>query len=601
MTFSKKTNRMRTQKIEVKTFLPFLLALFILTGCDSQVNEPPAEPGTHLIHITSRSGADIALPVHCYIFEDNTLYRIIRNVTSPFVLTLPAAPQVFFYAGETEPSGLAAVETGKTRLNDFLALRTDEGAPLEFYTETLFNPEGNGNYDVALTIGAARIDVDASSSHLLQIDSISIENAPASTLLFPDGNTLSSSPTTKKTGKRLSPGKSLYEDILRLYETDTPVRFTIEGSYDGVPLTFETSLLKVVRNHRYTLKVTRAGAEMEGIFVEDKWLEIDTIQASPNADEPLFIDVEHSTFPESTKVDESRRSLTVPYTGGDLVLAFSADTKVDFESIIDEENNLQVDGTEEVQRENGKIITKYRIHVTGQGENTLPYPTTLNPKSVLRQYSTSKITLIVDSPPLYIREVTLGGKTWMAFNSLSGNMKEQVYPIKGYSIEEMYNREWVATRGALFRKDEAACPEGYRLPTTLEVRELFGLSYSAGGGSVPNSWTYGNETITATQITPTNSEVEIDGVKFTAKYLRLEGSKGDIMYIPFGGVKSTPEASVTAYGKDFRWWTSDMSDIPSLVWSLYCGNLAPTESETKAVVTREVDKAVPSYVRCIKK
>lgn len=592
---------MRTRKTAIRTFLPCLFALLILTGCDSEMNQQPAEPGTHLIRITSRSGVDISSPVHCYIFEGNTLYRIIRDVTSPFLLTLPETPHVFFYAGETEPSGLARVETGKTRLNDFLSLRTDEGSLLEFYTAPLSAPEENGNYEVALTIGAARIDVDASSSDLLQIDSISIENAPASTLLFSDGNTLSSSSTTKKTGKRLPPGKSVYEDILRLYETDAPVRFTIEGSYDGVPLTFETSLPKVVRNHLYTLKMTGAGAQMEGIFVEDKWSETDTIQSSPNADEPLFIDVEHSDFPKGTKVDESRRSLTVPYTGGDLVLAFSADTKVDFESIIDEENNLQVDMTEEVQRENGKIITKYRIHVTGQGENTLPYPTTLKPKSVLRQYSTSQITLIVDSPPLYIREVTLGGKTWMAFNSLSGNREEQIYPMKGYNVEEMYNREWRATRGALLRKDEAACPEGYRLPTKEELEELFGIYSGPGGGNIPGSWQYGGETITATQITPTDSEMEIDGTKFTAKYIRLEGSKGDIMFIPMGGVKITNESSVIAYGRNFRWWTSNMSDTPSMAWSLYCDNFSNMETDVRGVAMVDVDKEVPSYVRCIKK
>lgn len=610
---------MEKRHILINYYLAIAFASLVTASCSGQLDENPSANETVQFHVSAPTGKNLTMELNYYIFQEGTLDKKGHGLISPFHLSVPKGARVFFFAGEMQPIALSTVETGKTTLDEFLGIRTEKNqAPSEFYTGDLTRTDDSA-YNIPLTIGEAQIDLDVTSSKLLHINNIRIENASASTLLFLQESPKSLTPKMDQTQEFNPPVKGKKENILRIYESDTPVSFSVNGEYDGVPLSFRTSLPQVLRNTKYTLKVMNSGAEMTGFFSVDQWSETDTVNTGTNADEKLLIDMKHSVFPEGTVVSESRQSLNVPYTGGDVTLAFMAESAVDFESIIDDLSNMQIDLLE-VRREEDKILTRYRIRVKGQGENTLPYPTVLNVKSILRQHSTNIITLIVGAPPLYIREVTLGGVTWMAFNARSHNTEDQIYPIKGYSVEEMYNYEWLTSLGGLFQHGRnymyvpwesginnqgnqadnhqwtdaknTPCPEGYRIPTTAELRSLFGN----GTGMVPGGWNYNGERITASEVTASNSQININGVTGVAKYLKLSGARGGKMYIPYGGSKSSisPSSKDPLFEQGFRLWGSETAS------SLYYGDPTGLGGSIKIFSSGGINRESYCYVRCIK-
>lgn len=616
---------MKRTYINKNGYLAIMLILVILSACKGQTDEEmTSSDGTALFQISDRLGETSDREISYYTFKDNMLYKTGHGLVSPFRLSVPPNARVFFFSGETEPAGLAAVATGKTTLDEFLAIRTEESEyPVDFYTGSLLRTD-NSAYRIPLSIGVAQIDMDATSSDLLRISSIHIENVPASTLLFSQEHPASSTSKVARTYEFTPPAGGKKENIFRIYESNTPVIFSVEGEYDGIPLSFKASLPQVSRNTKYTLKVMNAGTEVTVFFSIDEWTQTDTVNTAAHADEKLLIDMEHSVFPAGTVVSDSRQSLDVPYTGGDITLAFMAESAVDFESVIDELSNLQT-SLPEVRREDDRILTKYHIHVKGQGDNTLPYMTTLNVKSVLRQHSTNNISLIVGCPPLYIREVTLGGRTWMNFNARSRTPDDQIYPMKGYDVEGMYKHEWLNTLGGMFQygrnyiyvpwesgvdnqgnqtvdlpwmeAKNTPCPEGYRIPTATELFQLLG-----NGSGVPGSWDYNGERITASEVIASNDTVKINGVSGVAKFLKLAGAGGGCMYIPYGGTKSSisPSPEDPKFEQGFRLWCADDERKDGQAMSIYYGNLIQAETPIKSVKLSEISKKSYAYVRCIK-
>lgn len=50
-----------------------------------------------------------------------------------------------------------------------------------------------------------------------------------------------------------------------------------------------------------------------------------------------------------------------------------------------------------------------------------------------------------------IETVEMGGSIWMAFNARSRDLEDQVYPLDGTTVEEMYRNGWVSSIGGLFQ------------------------------------------------------------------------------------------------------------------------------------------------------
>lgn len=620
----KKLFKMKKSYILISYCLIIVFISMMTQACNERMGEDVPTSSMSLLQINDRTGNPLGMPFNYYMFKEDKLYKMGRGLTSPFRLSAPQGTRMFFFAGEAEPASLLAVEIGKTTLDEFLEIRTENHeSPVRFYTGSMERTESS-SYSIPLSIGEARIDLDATSSDLLRIKNVRIENGAATTLLFPQGKLSGSASKVEQTQEFNPPVEGRKENIFRIYESDTTVIFNVKGEYDGIPVEFKASLPQVIRNTKYTLKVLKAGAQMTGFFSVDQWQQTDTINTGTHADEKLLIDTEHSVFPEGTEVSESRQSLSVPYTGGEVILAFKAESMVDFESIIDELSNLQTDLID-TKREDDKILTRYRIRVAGQGENTLPYTTILNVKSVLRQHSTSIVSLIVGAPPLYIREVTLGGVTWMAFNARSRNPEDQIYPMKGYDVENMYNHEWLNTLGGMFQygrnylyvpwesgvnnqgnqignipwteAEKTPCPQGYRIPAGNELFKLFGNGIS----KVPGSWDYNGETITASEVTATDNQININGVIGVAKYLKLAGSRGGCMYIPYGGFKSviSPSLKDPIFKRGFRLWCSE-SDDEGKASIIDYQKFVEIDTDVKFIHLDKTEQEAYCYVRCIK-
>lgn len=50
-----------------------------------------------------------------------------------------------------------------------------------------------------------------------------------------------------------------------------------------------------------------------------------------------------------------------------------------------------------------------------------------------------------------IETVEIGGNVWMAFNARSRDLDDQIYPLDGATIEDMYRTSWINTVDGLFQ------------------------------------------------------------------------------------------------------------------------------------------------------
>ena len=50
-----------------------------------------------------------------------------------------------------------------------------------------------------------------------------------------------------------------------------------------------------------------------------------------------------------------------------------------------------------------------------------------------------------------IETVEMAGSVWMAFNARSSDLEDQIYPLDGATVEDMYRTSWINTVGGLFQ------------------------------------------------------------------------------------------------------------------------------------------------------
>ena len=165
-----------------------------------------------------------------------------------------------------------------------------------------------------------------------------------------------------------------------------------------------------------------------------------------------------------------------------------------------------------------------------------------------------------------IETVEMGGSTWMAFNARSRDLEDQVYPLDGATVEEMYHTGWISSIGGLFQygrkymyvpwqgyspsnnlgnqtadapwqnDTHMPCPEGYRVPTRSELNSLL-----PKGQEIPGTYTAGNgEKITATLHIGEGTLTTPTGVTGTQHYVKFTSEDtGRYLIIPLAGGKAT--------------------------------------------------------------
>lgn len=602
--------------------LQFYFVLFILIVSCTDFDHNPIKDSERStlqqFQLTPHTESGVKLSdVNCYLFRNGIFYERYANLdisgTGNIGFNIPAHSELYFLANITEPSQLATMQKGVTTSDEFFSFHTPveeehtaTRAPSKFYSAKV-NPDvmSSSPFIVTLESSLSRIDIDATDAKgSIKIERIYTRSASKTTSYFsPEGlshkiDSCSYSHTfdTPETGK--------VEDLFRIYESDAPVTFVIEATYGDKPIGISTRIKKVKRNKIYKIRIQSAGMEVQTNIETEDWKMGDEIPTIEGEGTSIKIDAAHSMLPDGITMDASRTSVNIPYTGtSDLELSFLTDGELE---LIGMEGWATLRPM--VRRLEGKYLTSYRIEVL-PNSSQLTSCATLDFKSTSGgQNSYGKITLNTLPYPYRIREVTIGGRTWMAFNlGETESIFDQLYPESfGYSeIEELYIKDWKNSLGYFYQWTDNPCPEGYRLPTKIELRDLLSgdPNSTTGGGLIPGRWWCNGEYINSKILTASSGIVTIDGVNATPRYLELKNDAGTAIYFPLAGMKSTAMGKPD-YGNSLYLWSSDTAGTnDALSFKLDYGNFTDANSgEIESIPEPEFRLSKEAYasVRCVK-
>lgn len=563
--------------------------------------------------------------LNAYLFIDDMLAKVERNISvDGGTLTMDVMPEaeIYFLANLEEPAPLQMVQTGRTGLSDFLALRSaekeNEETSLFFSGSCRITDLKSDVHRINLQRSVAQIDLDTSAGERILVTRIIVREASGSTTLFPSINL--SSPVTRRIYdiKYETPVCSM-ENVFRLYESNVPVDISVYVEYNGNPAVVNLSLHEVRRNFKYTIRLTEIEATIRGAIQLVPWIDNGNIEAAPDPNGKIYLSKEYSELPEGIDINEN--IISVSDKGGEMILAFISDVQTELVSMEGQSDSFKME-PREVESMDKNVITKFWLGIAKQKEGRMGYQVTLRMKQKGQQflYDTFLVNVAVNQIP----EVTIGGVTWMAFNATTRNLEDQVYLPDGTTVEDMYNKSWESIIGGLFQwgriymyppglsgssnagKQEqnipwaadthVPCPDGYRLPTRAEMRALLPPLQR-----LPGEYMYNGERIEATLITGDPAIAHIDKAVGETRTLRLESETGTVLYIPLAGDKMDITTASPELGAGFTLWTSENDG--AVDGSAWVGQYWPGKNGDSAIISPDTQSETEwcAYVRCVKK
>lgn len=563
--------------------------------------------------------------LNAYLFIDDMLAKVERNISvDGGTLTMDVMPEaeIYFLANLEEPAPLQMVQTGRTGLSDFLALRSaekeNEETSLFFSGSCRITDLKSDVHRINLQRSVAQIDLDTSAGERILVTRIVVREASGSTTLFPSINL--SSPVTRRIYdiKYETPVCSM-ENVFRLYESNVPVDISVYVEYNGNPAVVNLSLHEVRRNFKYTIRLTEIEATIRGAIQVVPWIDNGNIEAAPDPNGKIYLSKEYSELPEGIDINEN--IISVSDKGGEVILAFISDVQTELVSMEGQSDSFKM-APREVESMDKNVITKFWLGIAKQKEGRMGYQVTLRMKQKGQQflYDTFLVNVAVNQIP----EVTIGGVTWMAFNATTRNLEDQVYLPDGTTVEDMYNKSWESIIGGLFQwgriymyppglsgssnagKQEqnipwaadthVPCPDGYRLPTRAEMRALLPPLQR-----LPGEYMYNGERIEATLIIGDPAIAHIDKAVGETRTLRLESETGTVLYIPLAGDKMDITTASPELGAGFTLWTSENDG--AVDGSAWVGQYWPGKNGDSAIMSPDTQSETEwcAYVRCVKK
>lgn len=610
-------------------------------SCTGEPEKAEADGGitaTRYFKFTLQGASGTALTdINGYLFRKGIFQKAYRNVTAGSdgrtSLNVPANSELYFLAGIPEPSQLGGMQEGVTTRETFLSYHTpvddahtSTSAPTLFYSGRCMPDIAGSDFIIPMQGSRARVDLDVTEADGVTISHIYTRSAAQTTSYFSDG-VLSHPEENCGYSRTFSPAESgRVENVFSMYESDSPVTFFIEGIYGDAPIAISTPVAQVKRNKIYRIRIQSMGMNVVGNIIAEDWKTGDEITATEDENGSIKVSRQYSYLPGSS-LDKTGSVVTIPYSGATgLILAFLTEEPLRLESI---EGIVDINAPE-VSDADGKVLTKYTCNFPENNTQLMPCAT-LNLKSTLNgQTVRGKITLNIASYPYKMPEVVMGGLTWMAFNSTSGKVTDQIYPeFYGYdTVQEVYDRQFMDVMGKLFRYDHlkpydpwkpgdtpwqqeagegdrelpwsdtanVPCPNGYRLPTPMEMKGLMNAYWEEMlAGPIPGSWTFNGDKITGRIVLM--QDIQLDK-PYKLKFLELTNQKGVVLYFPFGAMKSNGNtAQYPDFGSSLVLWTSESSGNVKA----YALKLLYETPYTIANAGEELDKGDLAYVRCVKK
>lgn len=594
-------------------------AIFLLfTSCDNieERETESADSSFRQFRFISGPLSDTGLTnINCYLFRKGIFYKRYADITlsenGSSGFNVPSNAELYFLTNIAEPPQLAGMKEGVTTREEFLSYHTPAveehsatRAPSVFYSAKV-NPDiAQSSFNVSLGVSLSRIDLDVSDATGMKIERIYTRSAAGTTSYFSSGSLSHPTASSSYSFTFDPPETGKAEDVFRVYESDSPVTFIIEGVLGDAPVTISTPIKQIERNKVYRIRIQSEGVNVVSSITIDDWKVGDEITATDDEKAGIKIDIEHSELPVDVTLDDSQTVADITYQGvKGMVLAFLTNDPLLLNSVEGVAQNISAP---EVSMTEGKYLTKYKIALS-PNYSPLTSCVTLNLKSVSEEkIILGKITLNINSYPYKIKEVTMGGMTWMAFNSgTSNSLLEQIYPeLYGYSeTKDMYKNKWFVTLDNMVQWADISCPVGYRLPTSSELKSLlygdpWNEDISIGGGSIPGNWLYNGDRLSA-KIADFGT-VNNNGVSVVSRYLEITNQTGSVLYFPFGGMKEagySPEQK-NNMGDVLCLWSSDSAGTNTA----YAYKLTYETGKEKLfpVPDLQLDKTAYAYARCVK-
>lgn len=572
------------------------LALLPLTACsDIGENEPIADRGDGLqtrfvgLPIANVAEADSEKLSNLFVYHFNgDEFVQTTEVADPYSedISLPVTGTTRLYA----LSGAELSPTKGMKEADFLkstviSPKDAQSAPV-FYAGMTDLSEDNikGNQlEIPLKRGVARIDFVNTIDKNVEVEEVIVEDAKGASYIFEcDG--VPESQTVTYSHKFTEAFHGTNSGLFNLFESEKPVHVRIMGMYKDSPLNILTTLPSVERNKVYTLQIVNINSTIEGIFTIKDWEEGDNVGAKPSADSSIMIDKANSVVPEGVTVDFEHNRVTVPAGGvNNLKIAFVTPTKVTVSSIDGETPVAKITSNEPVKVAEG-YISSFNVNVTPN--DRLGYYMIVHLKDESGRYNFIEIKVLPQISHK-IETVDIAGMTWMAFNATSPDPDDQLYPLDGLTVEEMYQKNWPHAIGNFFQygrqkgyspwtKNDptgndsiARCipwnkpeymplPEGFHITTQAEWLKLL-----PSGTAIPSTYSAANGEQIKVEIvtlpgTMTNSpSASANGAKLFMRYLRFESQvTHNVLIIPICGMKTASWDEYPGGGRAMHAWGS---------------------------------------------
>lgn len=479
---------------------------------------------------------------------------------------------------------------------------------------------------VVLQHGVARLDLNTTADSKTKITEIVVEDAPLETCPF-DENRRASDKTVRYEKTLPDDFNGFEEEIFRIFESPKPVHVALRGTYDGVPIRLQIEIPAIERNKIYTVAVLNAGATVEGIFEIKPWEEGGTVTGKPDIDKRILLDAAASDIPEGVTADYEHNVVEVPAEGvAKMTLAFSYDTRIDLSQVEGAGPGTHV-GDVSVTEGPGGVVSSVDVAVDPQGKGRLGYTVLLHLKNALLSGPYDYVEIRVAPSPYQIETVEMGGSVWMAFNARSRELEDQIYPLDGITVEEMYRTGWINTVGGLFQfgrqymyvpwlgynpsnnlgnqkqdipwqnDTHMPCPEGYRVPTVAELQSLL-----PSGTTLPGTYTAGNgESITATLHEAEGTLTTPSGVTGRQRYVKFtSGDTGNTLIIPLAGGKGDKSTTNNpSFGMRAVLWASENTGCSGGYAMAFW--LPFENAETTTAKRQQLQMEAFASLRCVRK
>ncbi len=571
------------------------MALLSTTACTDQ-NEPTSTEGNGMkgtvpfsfkgvpFKASAEDAADLMSQVNVYHFKAGEFF-LRTDIEDPYAegIALPTdgTTKVYCVSGIDLKPEVGMKE--EALLKTTVTCKAGELKSPIFYSGSIdFSEENlsNGRLEIEMRRGVARIDFANTIDPDIIINKVIVEDAPASSFVFPCG-AMPDEATVTFSREFDEPFQGVENGMFMIFESSRPVNVRVLGEYGDTPVNILTTLPSVERNKVYTLQITNVNSTVGGSFTYKDWEEGNSTAASPSTRRDIFIDKLNSSIPEGVEVDYGKNVVTVPTSGAkDMKLAFLSDTKISLTSTEGAIETFKVTANEPVKVDEGYISS---LNVTVEPNKRLGYSVILNLKDEHGKTNFVEIK-VIDNKVNTIETVEIAGATWMAFNCTGPELSKQIYPVDGMSVEDTYINNWLGALGNIYQfgrqygyvpymgynpsnnlggqtqdmpwvnYSHMPCPEGYHVATLEEFRRL-----CPQGTEIPSTYTAGNgESITVTVhaaegdvLTPTKVGGKKRYMKFTSN------DTGNVLILPIGGYKSDKSTAANpAFGKDAVYWTN---------------------------------------------